>query len=190
MDIHYKIDTNSDSSPPPELEQFQEIIQSSSSIAGRNTDTNIPSLSNLSFRNDPPLLLEHKRRGTAAEYTNAVLDSDTVWHFWYLSVSYLANIISCKVAKDFSSGALTFKTKEGKDEFYQYIRRETEKSKLRWSFYENFVEYKMPESRVYGQALYEVTRILVETILQTYFAAGTSHHASQIRSSQTACMSL
>lgn len=78
MDIHHKLDSNSDSSPPPELEQFQVIIQSSSSIAGCNTDTNIPSLSNLSLQNDPPLLLEHKRRGTPAVYTNAVLDSDSV----------------------------------------------------------------------------------------------------------------
>ena len=116
MDIHHTADSDSDSSPPHELGQFQVVIQSSSSIAGCTTDTNIPSLSNLSFHNDPPLLLEHKRRGTAAEYTNAVLDSDSVWNFWYLSVSYLANIISCKVAKGFGSGALTFKTKERKDQ--------------------------------------------------------------------------
>ena len=189
MDIHHTAGSDSDSSPPPELGQFQVVIQSSSSIAVCNTDTNIPSLSNLSFLNDPPLLLEHKRRGTVAEYTNAVLDSGSVWNFWYLSVYYLANIISCKVAKGIGGGALTFKTKEKKDEFYQYIRREPEKRKLRWGFYENFAEYKMSESRAHGQASYEVTRILVETILQTYFVAGTSRHASQMRSSQTACMS-
>ena len=78
MDIYHAADSDSDSGPSPEIGQVQVVIQSSSSIAGCNTDTNIPSLSNLSFLNDPPLLLEHKRRGTVAEYTSAVLDSGSM----------------------------------------------------------------------------------------------------------------
>lgn len=74
MDIHCTAETNSESeSIPPKLGQFQVVLQSSSSISGSNTGTSIPSLSILSFNNEPPLLPEHKRRGTAAEYTNEVL---------------------------------------------------------------------------------------------------------------------
>lgn len=105
-------------------------------------------------------------------------------------MSYLANTSSFKLAKGFDSGALTFKTSDKKDEFAQYIGRESEKTKLHWSVYNSFVEYKMPKSRAHGQASHEVTRILEETILQTFFIPGTSYYASQIRSSQTACMFL
>ena len=175
-------------SPPPQLRQYQVVLPSSPSTADSSSCTTIPTLSNLSCDND--VLLEHTRRGTAAPCSISILTTKAVWDLWYLTVSYLAKITSSKISQSFESGALTFETSEQKKNFEKFILQESEKATIRWNIHSNFVEYKMPESPAHSQASYEITRILQNAILETFYIPGTSYINSQIRSFQTACLSL
>ena len=148
----------------------------------------IPILSNLSSDND--LLLDHTRRGTICACSIPILTTETVQDLWYLPVSYLAKLTSSKVSQSFGSGVLTFENSEQKKIFEKFFLQESEKATIRWSIYSNFIEFKMPELRAHGQASHEITRILENTILQTFYIPGTSYYTSGIRSSQTACLSL
>ena len=153
--------------PPPRLRQYRVVLSSPSSTTGSYRDTTTPALSNLSCDND--LLLEHIRRGTAGACSISILTTEAVRDLWYLPASYLAKLTSSKVSQSFGSGALTFENGEEKKNFEKFILQESEKVIIRWSIYSDFIEFKMPESRVHGQVSHEITRILENTLLQTLY---------------------
>jgi hypothetical protein len=122
------------------------------------------------------------------QVTKVVFDRVDIRDLWYLPGSYSADICSEKAARTFRSGVLTFEMRQQFQEFVRYILNEREESTICWNIYDAFVEFKLPESRAHGQTSHEITRILEESILNTFFIAGSTYYASQLRSSQTACM--
>lgn len=142
----------------------------------------------LAAEND--ILKIHKARGSTGEFNLQSLTSERLFDTWYFSSASFAENFSTKISGKFETGVLTFKREEDLTHVKQFIETEEESNKIRWKFYIHFLEFKMPESNVHAQTGQEMTFILIEAILNTFYRPGTSRWDSKLRSPATACNTL